>query len=114
VRSTDCIRDDGSIVCEPAVALRQPHSVATSRDGKQVYVASKDSDAVAVFVRDRKYGSLSQLATPDGCISDDGSEGACIDGRALDTPRSVTVSRDGRHVYVAAQGSEGVAVLRRR
>jgi len=114
LRGIHCIRDDGSIVCEPAVALRQPYSVAVSRDGRQVYVASKDSAALAVFSRDRKTGSLSQLATPAGCISEDGSEGLCRDGRALYVPRSVTVSRDGRHVYVAAQGSEGVAVLRRR
>lgn len=114
LRGVHCIRDDGSIVCEPAVALRQPYSVAVSRDGRQVYVASKDSAALAVFSRDRRTGSLRQLATPEGCVSDDGSGGLCLDGRALYVPRSVTVSRDGRHVYVAAQGSEGVAVLRRR
>jgi DNA-binding beta-propeller fold protein YncE len=110
LRAVQCFDDDGSAACERAVGMRQPHSVTVSPDGERVYVAARDDDAVAVFARDAATGALLQ---PDGraaCVSDDGSEGLCTDGRALDHPRSVTVSADGRHVYVAAQGS-GVAVL---
>ncbi|MEW6271719.1 MAG: beta-propeller fold lactonase family protein [Thermodesulfobacteriota bacterium] len=112
LRPMHCTRNDVSVVCEAGVALRQPFSVTVGRDGKRVYVAARDSDAVAVFGRDRKTGWLTQLASPAGCISDDGSEGLCTDGRALRDPRSVAVSRDGRHLYVAAQGSAAVAVLK--
>lgn len=112
--SVHCIKDDGSIVCEPAVALRQPFSVTVSPDSKHVYVAARDSDAVAVFAQERQSGSLRQLASQAACISDDGSEGLCSDGRALRDPRAVSVSRDGRHVYAATQGSAAVAVLQRR
>jgi 6-phosphogluconolactonase (cycloisomerase 2 family) len=112
--SVHCVKDDGSIMCEPAVALRQPYSVTVSPDSKHVYVAARDSDAVAVFAQERQSGSLRQLATPSGCVSDDGTEGLCSDGRALRDPRSVSVSRDGRHVYAATQGSAAVAVLQRR
>ena len=79
-----------------------------------MYVAARDSDAVTAFAHDRKTGSLTQLPMQAGCISDDGSEGICSDGRALRDPRAVTVSRDGRHVYAATQGSAAVAVLQRR
>lgn len=114
LRAIQCIENDGSVVCASAVALRQPFSVAVSRDGNRVYVAARDSDAIAVFANDRKTGSLSQLPMQAGCISDDGSEGLCSDGRALRDPRSVTVSRDGRHLYAATQGSAAVAVLQTR
>jgi 6-phosphogluconolactonase (cycloisomerase 2 family) len=77
-------------------------------------VSARDSHAVAVFAHDRKSGTLTQLPSPEGCISDDGSGGLCTQGRALRDPRSVTVSKDGRHVYVAAQLSAAVAVLERK
>jgi DNA-binding beta-propeller fold protein YncE len=109
-----CLENDGSVVCDPAFALRQPFSVAVSRDGRRVYVAARDSYAVATFASDGQTGTLTQLASPEGCISDDGTEGLCTQGRALRIPRSVTVSRDGKHVYVAAQGSAAVAVLTRK
>jgi len=109
-----CLQEDGSVVCEPAVGLNQPGAVTTSPDGKHVYVASRDSDAVAAFASDRRTGTLHQLPMLAACISEDGSEGACSDGRALAGPRSVSVSRDGRHAYVATQGSHAIAVLQRR
>jgi 6-phosphogluconolactonase (cycloisomerase 2 family) len=108
-----CLEDDGGVACEPAVALQQPHSVAVSPDGKRVYVAARDTDAVLVFARDKQTGSLAQLSSTDGCISDDGSGGLCSDGRALRDPRSVALSRNGRQLYVASQGSKAVAVLQR-
>jgi DNA-binding beta-propeller fold protein YncE len=108
-----CLEDDGSIVCEPAVALRQPQSVTVSPDGRRVYVGARDSDAIAVFAYDGELGTLTQLASPEACISEDGTQGLCTQGRALNGPRSVVASRDGRHVYVASQGSAAVAVLKR-
>jgi 6-phosphogluconolactonase (cycloisomerase 2 family) len=109
-----CLQDEGSVVCESVTALRQPYSIAVSDDNRNVYVAARESHAVAAFSRDLKTGTLTQLPSLDGCVSDDGSEGLCSDGRALRIPRAVTVSRDGKHVYVAAQGSHAVAVLKRK
>jgi DNA-binding beta-propeller fold protein YncE len=110
-----CISEDGSSgLCIDGDALSHPFSVAVSRDGRNVYVGSRDDDAVAVFARDKATGGLSQLAQPEGCISENGSEGICSDGMALRDPRSVAVSGDGRQVYVATQESSAVAVLQRQ
>lgn len=113
LRHVVCLQDDGSIVCEPAVAIDHPFDVTVSPDGRNVYVASREDDAVAAFARDRKSGGLTQLATPAGCMSDDGSASVCRDGRALRIPRAVAVSKNGRQVYAATQGSSAVAVLQR-
>jgi DNA-binding beta-propeller fold protein YncE len=112
-----CVSEDGSGgACADGKALDSPWSVAVSPDGKNVYVASwrrnvPDSHAVAVFARDSTTGELTQLPGTAGCISQNGSAGACTDGRVLLGARSVAVSPEGKNVYVA--GSIGVAVLRR-
>jgi DNA-binding beta-propeller fold protein YncE len=97
--------------CAVGRALNGPQSVAESADGKNVYVASEVSDAVAVFARNTTTGELTQLAGGAGCISESG--GACRNGRALNTPVSVAVSGDDKHVYVGSFGSDAVVVLRR-
>ena len=59
-------------------------------------------------------GALTQKSGVAGCISNDGSGGACADGRALLGTSSVTVAPDGRSVYVTTFGDdEGVAILDR-
>jgi hypothetical protein len=60
-------------------------SVVVSRDGKNVYAASEGSSAVAAFARDRKTGSLVQLAGLGGFINEDGTLGACGDGKGADS-----------------------------
>jgi DNA-binding beta-propeller fold protein YncE len=58
-------------------------------------------------------GALTQLPGTDAWVSEDGTGGACADGVALDDPRAVAVSRDGRHVYAASVFSSAVAVFAR-
>jgi DNA-binding beta-propeller fold protein YncE len=107
-----CVSPMGSGGCAVGKALYGPFSVAESADGKNVYVASEVSDAVAVFARDTTTGELTQLAGAAGCIRETGG-GYCRDGRALDRPVSVAVSGDDKHVYVGSFGSGAVAVLTR-
>jgi DNA-binding beta-propeller fold protein YncE len=109
-----CVSETGSDgTCGDGRGLDGPESVAVSPDGASVYVASDISNALAVFRRDSATGRLTQLAGTAGCISQNGSEGACADGKALDAPGSVAVSADGKSVYVASALSSAVAVFAR-
>ena len=79
-------------------------SVAISPDGANVYATGSDDDAVAVFARSAETGALTFVeAEFDGV---NGVEG-------LDQARGVTVSPDGRHVYVAGQVSNALVVFAR-
>jgi DNA-binding beta-propeller fold protein YncE len=103
-----CVSETGTDgTCIDGVALLTPLDVAVSADGRNVYVATGESSAVAVFDRSPQNGVLSQKGGQAGCISDDGTGGACANGVELYVPTSVTASADGRNVYVASTG--GVA-----
>jgi 6-phosphogluconolactonase (cycloisomerase 2 family) len=109
-----CVSETGSGgSCTDGKALDRARSVAISADGSSVYIAAEASDAVAVFSRDATTGALAQLAGADGCISDTGSSGACADGTALDGPRSVSVSPDGKNVYAASFWSSAASIFAR-
>jgi DNA-binding beta-propeller fold protein YncE len=97
--------------CSPGTALSGALSVTVSPDGKSVYVASLLSDAVAVLDRGAD-GTLTQKPGTAGCISETGTAGLCVAGRALDGAASVTVSPDGKSAYVASAPG-GLAVLDR-
>jgi 6-phosphogluconolactonase (cycloisomerase 2 family) len=79
-------------------------SVAVSPDGKHLYAASVNDDAVAVFSRDSTTGALTFVE-----VQRDGVGG--VDG--LDSGNSVTVSPDGKHLYAAGRDDNSVAVFAR-
>ena len=102
-----CVSGDGSggacAVASPD-ALGSPTSVAVSPDGKSVYVAAAHPGAVSHF-----FAAPAGQLTYDGCISNDGSGGACANapGSPLGTATSVAVSPDGSSVYVASPAASG-------
>jgi DNA-binding beta-propeller fold protein YncE len=100
--------------CDPAGhGLLGAEGIAVSPDGRNVYVAASEADAVAILDRDPETGLLTQSATAGGCFSLGGAD-ECEEGRALDDARSVSVSPDGKNVYVAARGDDGgIAVFDR-
>lgn len=99
--------------CDPARALQGAEGVAVSPDGRNVYVAARVSDAIAVLDRDPETGLLTQSSGDDGCIDAAGAE-ECAEGRALDGASQVEVSADGEYVYVASSATHGgIAVFRR-
>src|ERR1700733_4257513 len=83
--------------CTPVRALRGPapilgsHALAISPDGRNVYVASSGSHAIAVFTRNRRTGALSQTTGAAGCIALAGANG-CARAVGLAVANSVTVS----------------------
>ena len=106
-----CISDAGIPPCVDGAALAQPISVTVSPDGKNAYVASSASDAIAVFDR-AVDGTLTQKPGPAACIAETAA-GGCTDGTGLDGARSVTVSPDGKNAYVASDAGDAVAALDR-
>jgi DNA-binding beta-propeller fold protein YncE len=87
-------------------------AVAVSPDGRNVYVASFGSDAIATFSRNPKSGALVQPKGTAGCISAKGSAG-CAKVAAFDGPNSVAVSPDGRNVYATARDSSTLLTFAR-
>jgi hypothetical protein len=109
-----CISETSSWgLCQNGLALNSPYDIAVSADGKNAYVASGDSDAVAVFARDASTGALTQLGGTNGCVSEDGTGWLCATGHGLGLPYGVTVSPDGKSVYVASLNLGAVAVFSR-
>ncbi len=109
-----CVTEDVSSTngCADGHGLDGAHGVAVSADGKSVYVASSNSDAVARLTRNTTTGAITQPAGTAGCVSETGA-GPCADGRALNGPSGVSVSLDGKSVYVASFNSYAVARLNR-
>jgi len=105
-----CISQTGA-PCAEGQGLAVGVSVTVSPDGTSAYVASEVSDTVVVLDRAAD-GTLTQKPGAAGCISETGAS-ACGDGKALVRARSVTVSPDGRSVYVAAYDGDAVAVFDR-
>jgi len=87
-------------------------AIAVSEDGRNVYVASSRSDAIAIFTRNRRTGALTQPAGTGGCVAAKASNGC---GRAvgLDGPNSVALSPGGRFLYATSRAANSVTAFRR-
>ena len=104
--------DDNPDDCsKTAEGIDTPTGLAISRDGKSVYVTGRNSDSVAIFKRDKDDGSLKSK----GCIVDEDqpADGCKRTAQELADPQQLVVSRDGKSVYVASDGDNGVAWLKR-
>lgn len=87
-----------------------------SPDGRNAYAIFKTSSGpggLGVYRRDPATGALTELRGRRGCLSAGGG-GGCTRGRAIDEPEAVTVSEDGRNVYVTSFNSHAVSIFLRR
>jgi DNA-binding beta-propeller fold protein YncE len=104
--------------CGVARALKGPgpfmgsRAIALSPDGKSVYVASSQSDAIAIFRRNPHSGALTQPKGAAGCVAAKGAS-HCTTAIGLDGPNSVAVSPDGRNVYATSRASNSISVFQR-
>jgi DNA-binding beta-propeller fold protein YncE/predicted Ser/Thr protein kinase len=98
--------------CARARGLGRADSVAVSPDDRNVYVTSYDTDALLTFDRNRRSGALVQKQGRAGCVASPAMRG-CGEVHAMDGPEAVTVSPDGKNVYVGAGEDDAVLVFDR-
>src|SRR6185295_8185543 len=84
--------------------LARARGIAVSPDGRTVYVAGGDDDALAIFSRNSSTGALTFVG-----VVRDGVGGA--DG--LDGVQDVVVSTDSERVYVVSETDDSLAVFAR-
>jgi 6-phosphogluconolactonase (cycloisomerase 2 family) len=86
--------------------------VEVSEDGRSVYVAGTNANAVVRFNRNRTTGAL----TPKGCVADSTNNPAACAQTAigLDVVGSFALSDDGRSLYAAGHLDNAIVLLRRQ
>jgi DNA-binding beta-propeller fold protein YncE len=111
-----CVDDDesaGTNGCAPGFGLEGVASVAVSSDGRSVYAAAADDDAVVQLRRKRKSGAIAFR----GCVEDSDIPflftecGPDVPG--LDLPTGVTTSPDGKSVYATSIDDDAIVTLKR-
>ena len=102
-----CIANDAQHGCSVWHGVRSAADAVVSSDGQSVYSAAFDglmaSAGIGIFDRDPATGALSQRSGGAGCVTHDGSGGACATGVGLMNIRRVAISADGTGVYGVAE-----------
>jgi DNA-binding beta-propeller fold protein YncE len=101
-----CISETGGDGCATGSGLMNGYGIAVSPNNKSVYVAAFGG-GLSAFQRNTSTGTL----TEQGCFSDSGVDG-CSASEGISFPAGVTVTPDGKNVYVASLGG-GVAIMQR-
>jgi hypothetical protein len=109
-----CIDDNdtGADSCAQSTdGLAGVQGLAISKDGKSLYAAANNDDAVVTFKRNTTSGAL----TPKGCIDDNdtGTDNCGVGTNGLEGAGDVAVSPDKKSVYVVS-ASDGALVRFKR
>jgi 6-phosphogluconolactonase (cycloisomerase 2 family) len=102
--------------CTIARYATDVYDLALSPDGKTLYAADYNDDAVTAFSRDAVTGALTPIAGTGGCVVNGGvgdSLDPCTAVRGMNGPQGLQVSPDGRFVTVGAYTDNGITVLTR-
>lgn len=87
--------------------------LAISPDGRSLYAGG--AETIDVISVDLRTGALRRIPGPRGCFAEDPSRGArgCAAARGIGALSAIAVAPDGRDVYVAGSGSNGIGAFRR-
>jgi DNA-binding beta-propeller fold protein YncE len=113
--SEGCVddNDDGTDICAQSVdGLSGAESVAVSPDGESVYVASAFDDAVVRFNRNTTSGTLGGASCIDD--NDTGLDFCAKQADGLNRAAGVTVSADGKSVYVTSEDDNAIVHFERK
>jgi len=116
-----CAEVAGAALAGTSSGFDKLRTVVPSTDGRSVYVASPQDDAVARFARDSGSGAVTYV----GCITAESETGpagtgACSvipsassfgDDSGLDNPQSMAISPDAASLYVGAANDAGIATF---
>ena len=98
--------------CGEAWGVSGPNSLALSPDGRFLYASSRNTSTVTIYKRDTDTGTLRQLAGSKGCIAGGGLPG-CATAIGLNGPDVITVSPDGKNIYVGSFLGNAIAIFER-
>jgi WD40-like Beta Propeller Repeat len=118
--SADGTTGDSGLTCRVGRIMTGGYAGVLSPDGRTLYFAEEDngsgSGGLAIFRVSPTTGAFSQLSGKDGCVTFDGDSqlgaGTCEQGRAMERLYQVAIGSDGRFVYAASSGDDGVAAFR--
>jgi 6-phosphogluconolactonase (cycloisomerase 2 family) len=100
-------------VCSAEPLFSNPNSITIDPSGSNAYVTDMNNSIVYAFARNATTGALTPLSGAGKCVSETGSSGACVDGRALAQAKQTIISSDGAYLYVASYSSNSIAVFQR-
>jgi DNA-binding beta-propeller fold protein YncE len=104
--------------CTPANVFLGSSALATSADGRALYVASPTQGSVSTLAGASGASAVSVFAAPPStqllrnpCIGANGLDGACAVGVSTQKLSALLLSPDGKQVYGAAPASNAVDVF---
>lgn len=108
-----CAQFPGAASAGSNTGFDRPTAIAASRDGENLYVSSRDDDAITVLARNPMTGAVSH----QGCISGETESAACAQipsakpggtNSGIDRHVDVEVSQDDASVYAAGHFDDSV------
>jgi DNA-binding beta-propeller fold protein YncE len=111
-KAEGCISETIVTECAPGIAVDGSEDLVVSPDGKNVYATSFLKDAVVEMERNATTGALTQLASPNACVTT-ASLAGCSTVKAIGGTRGLAISPDGDDLYVSSTSEASVAALQR-